>query len=288
MTRFPLYAALVGLALLGSPAARGETVVKQFVTGTPQLKAIDVIRFGPQGLLLIGDGRGAQLLAIATGDTEPKPALKAPVEQISEKLGGRVGTTAKGIELVDLAVNPVSHTAYFAVRKQDDKRSLILTVDGEGKVGEFALENVKYARVLLPAGEKAAVTKVTDLAWAGTRLIAAAQTNEEFGSKIFAAITPLEHEAKASVYSAETYHVSHKRWETKAPMSSLLPFMDNGKAYVAGAFACTPVVKYPLDDLQPGAKVKGTSVIELGSGNRPLHMFTYEKNGKSYVLSTLR
>jgi hypothetical protein len=45
-------------------------------------------------------------------------------------------------------------------------------------------------------------------------------------------------------------------------------------------------VKYPIDAIQPGAKVKGTSVIELGSGNRPLDMFTYEKDGKEYVLAS--
>jgi hypothetical protein len=35
--------------------------------------------------------------------------------------------------------------------------------------------------------------------------------------------------------------------------------------------------------------VKGTSIVELGSGNRPLDMFTYEKDGKRWiVINTLR
>jgi hypothetical protein len=44
------------------------------------------------------------------------------------------------------------------------------------------------------------------------------------------------------------------------------------------------VVRYPLDDVQAGAKVKGESVVELGSGNQPRTMIAYEKGGKSYVL----
>ena len=68
-------------------------------------------------------------------------------------------------------------------------------------------------------------------------------------------------------------------------MSVLVPYRENDRQYVIGAFSCTPVVKYPLDALQPDAKVKGSSVLELGSGNRPLDMFTYEKNGKPYVLT---
>ena len=73
--------------------------------------------------------------------------------------------------------------------------------------------------------------------------------------------------------------------KTKAPMSVLIPFKEGDKSYVVGAFSCTPVVKYPLDSIQPGAQIKGTSVIELGSGNRPVDMFVYEKDGKTFVLS---
>jgi hypothetical protein len=68
-------------------------------------------------------------------------------------------------------------------------------------------------------------------------------------------------------------------------MSTILPYREGGHTWLVGAFACTPVVKYPLDALQPGAKIKGTSMIELGSGNRPLDMFTYEKDGVEYVLA---
>ncbi len=84
------------------------------------------------------------------------------------------------------------------------------------------------------------------------------------------------------MHSAETYHVAHGKWETKAPMSTIMPFQEGGKTYVAGAFACTPVVKYPLESLSAGAHVKGMSVLELGSGNRPLDMFTYRKDGNEF------
>ena len=75
-------------------------------------------------------------------------------------------------QIVDLAVHPVSNIAYVAVRKSADKKSLILTVDGSGKIGEFALENVKHAVIKLPA-DKAPLTSVTDVAWAGDRLLVA-------------------------------------------------------------------------------------------------------------------
>jgi hypothetical protein len=39
-----------------------------------------------------------------------------------------------------------------------------------------------------------------------------------------------------------------------------------------------------MAQLQPGAKVKGTTVAELGNQNRPLDMIVYQKDGKDYVL----
>ena len=117
------------------------------------------------------------------------------------------------------------------------------------------------------------------------KLVAGVGANDAFASKIFVAQTPLRHDAAGELHAAETFHVQHNKWETKSPMSTIMPFTENGKTYVAGAFACTPVVKYPLDSLSPGAQVKGKSVLELGSGNRPLDMFTYVKDGKEYVLS---
>lgn len=263
--------------------AQGNAVFKSTATGDPGIKSIDVISFGPQGLLLIGDGKGGQIIAVDTGDTTAKPWTVDAIDKIDEKLAGRLGTTAKGIELKHLAVNPASGTAYVALLKQDDKKPLLMTVDGSGKIGEFALDNVKHVRVPLQTA-KGPVLKITDIAFADDRVLAAAQSNEEFASKVFSIPVPLDPKAKTSSFSTETYHVSHRRWETKAPLSTLMPFEENGKKYVVGAFACTPVVKYPLDDIKPDAPVKGTSVVELGNGNRPLNMFIYEKDGKSYVL----
>jgi hypothetical protein len=244
-----------------------------------------VLGFAPEGVLLIGDGTGSQLFAIATGDTRPSGTLAEKIPAIDEKLAARLGASPKGIEIIDLAVNPASGKAYIAVRKQDDKSYVILTVDGSGKIGELELDKVTYARTELVAGGKAKINLVTDVAWADDRVIAAGRSTEEFASKIFSIDAPLSHDAKSNVYSAETYHVQHGRWETKAPMSVVIPMKEDGKTYVVGAFACTPIVKYPIDEIKPEATVKGTSMIELGAGNQPRDMFVYEKDGKSCVLA---
>jgi hypothetical protein len=291
MIRSNWCAALAGVALglfaCTAPAHGQSKLLKSAVTGDPQVQSIQVIGFGPQGLLLIGDGKGSQLVAIDTGDTTPMKWTKTEIPQIAEQLAGRLGTTAKGIQINKLAVNPASTKAYVAVRKADDKRDLILTVDGTGKVNEFSLTNVKHVRIKLPAAAKSSL--ITDLAWADDRVLAAVQAQGKFASKVLSVPTPLTNGAEGKVFSAETYHVAHGRWETQAPIRTVFPYKLDGKNYLVGAFTCTPIVKYPIDDVVADAKIKGTTIIENGNGNQPRDMFTYTKDGKMYtLLSTQR
>jgi len=79
--------------------------------------------------------------------------------------------------------------------------------------------------------------------------------------------------------------VAHRKWETKAPIQSFIPYSAEDGDYVVGAFACTPVAKFRVDDVESGAKVRGVSMVELGSGNRPLDLFDYtDKNGQRWVV----
>ena len=180
-----VWMAVCALALVAGQVLAAD-VLKNPVKGTPKLSSIDVLGFAPGGVLLIGDGRGGQVLAVVTGDTAQAGMLPAKIENIQEKLGNLLGTDAKGVELIDMAVNPSSGKAYFAVRKQSDKSNAILVLDSSGKLSLFALEGVTYGRMVLPQGDKAPVSKVTDVAWAGNMLVASAQASEEFASKIFA------------------------------------------------------------------------------------------------------
>ena len=269
---------------LGNVNEAADRVIETAANGSPGLRSINVLSFAPQGVLLVGDGAGAQIVAIETGDTQPSKPLSGVITKFDSQLAGRLGTNTDGIEILDLAVNPASGRVYLAVRKQDDKDYVIVTVDGSREIREFELEKVRFAQVRL-ADKNVKISRVTDVAWAEDRVIAAGRSNETFASKIFSIDAPLQTESTSRSYSAETYHVAHGRWETKAPMHVVIPFKENDRTYVVGAFSCTPVVKYPLDAVQPGAQVKGTSVVELGSGNRPIDMFIYQKQGRSFVLA---
>lgn len=284
-TNLALAAAALWLASSYHSTALAAGTLATSAHGKPGVQSIHVLAFGPDGLLLVGDGRGAQVFAVQTGDTQPAGPPPTRMENIAALLAARLGGPPDSLEIVDMAVNPASGRVYFAVLRNPGRQYVILTLASDGAIDEFALDAVDYARVELSSQGGPAISRITDVAWADERLLAAAAAGEEFASKIFVARTPLVHDAPGEIHSAETYHVSHGRWETRAPMSTIIPYQANGKPYIVGAFGCTPIVKYPLDALSPGAKVQGVSVIELGSGNRPIDMFAYEKDGQEYIVA---
>lgn len=272
-------------AAKGAPVAAAAELLKNPQHGGLKIASASSLSFGPQGLLLIAETSSASVVAVQTGDVGPVKKLKQRVEGVSSLVAGGLGTVPENIVIADMAVNPDSGRIYLAVSRKPDNAVSILTIDDEGKVSPLATAEMPWARVSLPGGSNSKVTRITDLAHAGDRVLVAGSCNEEFASKIFTIPTPLEHGATATIHSAETYHVAHRKWETKAPISSFIPYEENGKSYVVGAFACTPIAKFPLNDLKPGSQVKGVSVVELGSGNRPLDLFSYQKNGKRWLVA---
>tara|TARA_R110002096_G_scaffold55607_15_gene142522 strand:+ start:1712 stop:2812 length:1101 start_codon:yes stop_codon:yes gene_type:complete len=270
---------------LGLASVSASEVISNPQKGDIQLKKINVIHFAPDGVLLIADGSAGKIYALETGDTESDDGAFPAIAGFQKELAGRMGAGEADLEIIDFEVNPISKNLYVACYNKKTRSPALIRINRDGTMGPVNLKGVSHVSVPLPKGDSAPITLITDMVWIDGRLIAAARCNEEFASKIFSADGPLRHDVMGQVYSAETFHVAHGRWETKAPMSVMIPHEENGKHYIVGAFSCTPVVKYPIDAIKPGAVIKGISMIELGSGNRPLDMFGYQKDGKGNVLT---
>ena len=248
--------------------------------GNPKITNIEAIAFGPDGLLLIGGG--PRVVAVETGDTKLSKWSKTEVAGIDKVLAGKLGLDPKDIEIRKLVVNPASGKAYVALQSLKTKTSVIATIDGQGNVGEFSLDDVKYHSYALVAPE-VSITKVTDIAYAGGKIVAATQASDKFASRVFT-INPKAKDGAPTQISTKTYHVGHGKWETQAPLRVLMPYFENGKASVGGSFTCTPVVRYDLENAKNDDQVVGNSVLELGTGNTPRSMFSYERDGKRYIL----
>ena len=281
---------LLAIALMAPQSGVGETkktsqkLLKNVQNGGLTIGWVGRINFGPNGLLLVGDRAEASVIAIDTGDVGPVKKLKKKVDKIDDLVAAALGAKADAVSIEDMAVNPKSGKIYLSVNRKADRVSAILVIDDEGKISNLNLSSAKHVRIKLP-NEGGKLSNITGVQFAGDRVLAAGQSREEFANKIYVLPLPLTHGESASIYSARTYHVAHRRWETKAPIQSFVPYEENGKNYIVGAFACTPIARFPIDDLEENAKVIGESVVELGSGNRPVDMFTYEKDGKRWLVT---
>ena len=279
---------IVGLAVASIGVAQNKSAsdfLKKPQANGLELKSVGRVSFGPHGLLLVSDPVSASIVAIDTADVGPVKKLAASVKNVDEKIKAALAVGEGDVKIVDMAVNPESGKIWFTVNQSPGNKAKIVVIASDGTASVPDITKMPYVRMTLPTAENAKLRNVTDLAWGKFSVIVAGQSSEEFSKKIFQIPIPLEHGENAQFFSAETYHVAHKRWETKAPIQSFIPYEEDGKNYIVGAFACTPIAKFPLDDIESGAQIKGISVVELGSGNRPRDMFTYKKDGEEWLVT---
>jgi hypothetical protein len=93
---------------------------------------------------------------------------------------------------------------------------------------------------------------------------------------------PFPFKKAALTTSVEVYHVNHGQYETISPIRTFVPYA-NGTSILA-SYTCTPLVHFPLDQMQPGAQVTGHTVGELGGGSTPTDMVAYALDGQEFLL----
>ena len=266
-------------------AETSKPILADVQTGTVTIKRIGRMSFAPNGVLLIADIGSGAVIAIETGDAGPVSKLKSRVNDVDKKIAAALGVSTTDLSIADMAVNPESGMIYVSAIRKTDNTSAIITFDANGKLTIMDLTDTRFVRVPLPVGEGSQIRAISGVEYTDGRVLAAGQSNEEFSSKIFSLPLPLTHGKSGDAFSTETYHVAHGRWETRAPIQSFIPYNEGGQDYVVGSFACTPIAKFKVTDIAKDSKIKGTSVVELGSGNRPIDMFTYEKDGKQWLIT---
>ncbi len=282
--------ALAIAALFVAPVAAQST--DSLMAGKADLQSAGILAFGPDGVLFVGDSMGAQVFAIDTGDRTEGAAAHVDVVAINEKIAATLGTAADQILINDLAVNPISKKIYLSVSRGRGPSAIpvILRVDANGSLEELSLDNVKHAKVSLPnapaPGEgragRARLETITDLAYIDGRVFIAGLSNEEFSSKLRS--VPFPFASVNSGTSVEIYHGNHGRLETNSPVRTFVPYSIDNKPHILAAYTCTPLVTFPVSELQPGQKILGRTIAELGSGNRPLDMIIYARDGVDYIL----
>jgi hypothetical protein len=262
-----------------------------FVKGTPEIKSINALAFGPNGILFIGDSKSATVFAVDTKDAAPvEKAEQVEIKNIDQKIAAFLGTETKNITIQDLKVNPVSKKIYCAVQSADGA-AVLLNINKE-KIEAVSLKDIMYSSVVLnnpPAedakdkwGRQLRIASIADLTYADGKVMISGISNQEFGSTFRSIPFPFTKVQDQS--SLEIYHAAHGRYETEAPIETFTTAELNGKKFLVASYTCTPLVLFPLDALKPGTHVKGRTVGEFGAGNRPLDMITMKKGNDLFLI----
>ena len=284
-----ILALVVAVMASGSPAAAPPADA----AAPPVLTSIGPLTFGADAVLFAADVQAAAIYAVdlGTAATGGAPGTKA-IPAVDQQIAALLGTDVREISVTDLAVHPKTRNAFISVMRGQGTgaKPVLLRADGAGKLTIVDLSKLQATKVMLPnapaanaEGRAAArVQSITDMAYMDGRLYVAGLSNEEFSSKLRSLSYPFT-TADAGT-SVEIFHGNHGQFETRSPVYTFVPYKVNNQAHLIAGYLCTPLVKFPVDSLRPGAKILGTTIAELGNRNRPLDMIVYRKDGKEFLL----
>lgn len=261
--------------------------------GTPELASVGAITFSPDGMLFIADSLGARVVAVDVGDDEEAVGTEPfEVDDLIGQISSYLGCDREDVVLRDLEVHPRSHNVYLSVSKGKgrDGTPLILklaSADGTPSIVELVDVPFSEAPITNAPGEdqemrgaKMRASTVTDMAYADGTLLVAGMSNEEFSSNLRRIPFPFTDDTASN--SLEIFHVSHGGYETAAPIRTFVPYRDDQS--IIASYTCTPLVKFSLADLTDGTQAKGHTVAELGAGNQPIDMVSFERDGAEFLL----
>jgi len=271
--------ALVAVSAYGPATAR----VAGAVETSPSLSSIGPLTFAPDGTLYAADPQAATIFAIDLGASANGGAPgTASVAGIDQKIAALLGTAANEIAITDLAVHPKTRQTYLSVMRGTGTAAqpALLKLDGAGALSLVTMADMKFSQVTLPNPGRS--QSIMDLAFANGRVIVAGLSNEEFASKLWSIAYPFTAADRGT--SVEIFHGNHGRLETRSPIFSFVPYTVDGQPTLIAGYLCTPLVKIPMAALNPGTKLVGTTIAELGNRNRPIDMIVYKKDGKEFLL----
>lgn len=301
-SRYPILlvalAAATALPLVAQQTGDAIEVVEKAAAVDAKLQSIGPIAFAEGGKLLVSDPKAAVIYAFEIGELRGEGLSKdTSIDKFDHKLAALLGTEARQVVIVDIAVHPSTGHAFVSAMRGTSP--VILVVSKGGEITEFSIAGRKHTHAALRNAPEVVAAdanaggrnrrrrnqrmeSITDIAWVKGKVIVAGLSNEEFASKLRVLDFPFEGDTGGA--SVEVFHGAHGRFETRSPVRTFMPYAIGGEPHIVAAYTCTPLVIFPLDSLKVGKKVQGKTIAELGNRNKPLDMISYRKDGKDWFL----
>lgn len=255
------------------------------------------LSFGDAGTLFVADWRGARIHALqlpAAGTPAGKPFNLMDVQAPIAKA---LGVVPDRLRVEDMAAQPGTERVYLSLSVLNGRqvpRPALVSIDAGGKVAVVDLRKVPATSVAIDDAPNAETRfwreipaqslTVTDMTLHEHKLYVAGLSNRSFASTLRVYDVPFT--GRAKVTTVEMYHPVHNQIETRAPVRTMRIAPVGGVPTLVAAFTCTPLVAIPLTDLKDGAHIAAKTIGELGWGNEPIDMVSFNTGGADYVLIT--
>jgi hypothetical protein len=221
---------------------------------------------------------------------------------------------SNNMNIEDVRVRPGTYEAFVALTLQDSGEPVIamfrvdetnVALNG-GHYEVLALDKMAHTTAAIhdnpsrddlwfnKAGDPVESYTVTDMNYHDGKLYATGVSSLKDASVMRVYDFPFTGEYKT--VSIHTYNVSHKQWETRAPILNFLidtvdleQWGENGEKLgkeptevIVAALLCTPLAYLPLGLIEKSsdkAVVKSRAIAEIGDGGTPLGMFRFSSMG---------
>ncbi len=252
-----------------------------------QLSGANVMAFGPDNVLFVGDSKGGKILAIPTEATNTEDPIPYNFLDFDLRLAEVLEMEVREMVIQDMKVHPLSQEVYVAVKKghAPDAPCSIAIVSPAGneirlwdptavKSTEVSIKNPASEELVFWRDKAGSTLNITDIDYYDGNLYVAGLQNTEFASTLRKIRYPFNEE-QAVVGGIEIYHAIHTQNETRAPIRAMLITELEGEPTLIASYTCTPLVTIPLRDIKEGNKITGNTIAELGYGNTPVDMISY-------------
>lgn len=250
------------------------------------LKSVSVFTFAPDGTLFVADGNGSSVHSFETNAAEnPMAQAGFNLRNLDTKIAELLKTDASALRVQDLAVHPTSKEAYVAVSHIENNSYVpaIVIVNQSGDMRlmptgnpskSLVIDNTQEEEFMFYDRVSSRSLTFTDIEYYKGSLYLSGLSNADFSSTLWTTPYPFDDSTKTS--SVEIFHTTHVQQETRAPIRTLMITEIDGVDTVIAAYTCTPLVSFPLSDLKDGAHINGKTLAEMGYGNTPIDLISYQ------------
>lgn len=257
--------------------------------GKVELKSVGPMTFAGSGVLLVGDPKTATVYAINTEDKKATGTFQN-MDDLGTAISSALSLSGE-IRFGDLAVNPDTGNTFVSISAGEAVHLVRIALDGT--ISKLDLSQIENAKKTLPnPPEDKAVTRrgrtrnprnesITDIAFFDGKVMVTGVAADQSPSRVLQFPYPFAENTITT--SVDIFHAAHGRVED-ATIRTFVPMSIGGEPTLLAGFTCTPLVKFPIEQLSAPEKVRGTTVAELGNRNTPIDMVVYEKGGKTFVL----